>query len=224
MALNDLENALAMRFYSRLDGTIDKSHQNKHKVNYVRFADDLVVTADSPETAHEIIDLIQTFLDSRGLKLSEEKTLVTNIREGFNFLGWNFRKYKDKLLSKPSKDSQKEIIKKIGEVITKAKAWDQDRLIRILNPIIRGWSQYHNHAVSSAVFSKLDDSVYNMLISWAKRRHSNKGLKWILTKYWHKSGNRKYVFCTERHTLERFSNARIVRQRLVHRFQYISIV
>lgn len=214
IALNGLENALARKFYSRLNGTIDKSHRNKHKINYVRLADDFVVTADSSETAHEIIELIQTFLDPRGLRLSEEKTLVTNIIEGFNFLGWNFRKYKGKLLPKPSKDSQKEVIKKISEVISKAKAWDQDRLIRILNPIIRGWSQYHNHAVSSAVFSKLDDTVYNMLISWAKRRHSNKGFNWIMTKYWHKSGNRKYVFCTELNTLERFSNARIVRQRL----------
>jgi RNA-directed DNA polymerase len=214
MALNGLENALAMRFYSRSDGTIDKSHQNKHKVNYVRFADDLVATADSPETAHEIIDIIQTFLDPRGLKLSEEKTFVTNIKEGFNFLGWQFRKYKGKLLSKPSKESQTEVIRKISKVISKAKAWDQDRLIRILNPIIRGWSQYHNHAVSSAVFSKLDDTVYNMLVSWAKRRHSNKGLIWIMAKYWHKLGNRRYVFCTELQTLERFSNAKIVRQRL----------
>jgi RNA-directed DNA polymerase len=155
IALNGLENALGRRFYSRLNGTIDKSHRNKHKINYVRLADDFVVTADSSETAHEIIELIQTFLDPRGLKLSEEKTLVTNIMEGFNFLGWNFRKYKGKLLPKPSKDSQNEVIKKLGEVISKAKAWDQDQLIRILNPIIRGWSQYHNHAVSSAVFSKL---------------------------------------------------------------------
>ncbi|KKG34764.1 group II intron reverse transcriptase/maturase [Methanosarcina mazei] len=214
MSLNGLENALAMRFYSRSDGTIDKSHQNRRKVNYVRFADDLVVTADSPETALEIIDVIQAFLDPRGLKLSEEKTLVTNISEGFNFLGWNFRKYKGKLLPKPSKDSQKEIIKKIRDVLHKAKAWDQDRLIQTLNPIIRGWAEYHNHAVSSAIFNKLDEIVYNMLISWAKRRHSNKGFTWITTKYWHKSGKRKYVFCTELHTLERFSNAKIVRQRL----------
>jgi len=122
IALNGLENALGRRFYSRLNGTIDKSHRNKHKINYVRLADDFVVTADSSETAHEIIELIQTFLDPRGLKLSEEKTLVTNISEGSNFLGWNFRKYKGKLLAKPSKDSQKEVIKKIGEVISKAKA------------------------------------------------------------------------------------------------------
>jgi RNA-directed DNA polymerase len=65
----------------------------------------------------------------RGLKLSEEKTLVTNINEGFNFLGWNFRKYKGKLLPKPSKKSQAEVTRKISDMISKAKAWDQDRLI-----------------------------------------------------------------------------------------------
>ncbi len=139
---------------------------------------------------------------------------MTDISEGYNFLGWNFRKYKNTLLIKPSKGSQHEIIRKISEIIHKAKAWDQDRLIRILNPIIRGWAQYHNHAVSTAIFSKLDDIVYNMLVSWAKRRHQNKGTHWIMDKYWHTDGNRKYVFCTENQTLERFSNTKIVRQRL----------
>jgi len=214
IALNGLEKALASIYYSRSNGKIDKSHLNKHKVNFIRFADDFVVTADSSEIAHNIIEVIQAFLAPRGLKLSEEKTLMTNINEGFNFLGWNFRKYKGKLLPKPSKDSQREVIKKIGDVIRKAKAWDQDRLIHTLNPIIRGWAQYHNHAVSSTIFNKLDETVYNMLISWAKRRHSHKGFTWVMTKYWHKSGNRKYVFCTKLQTLERFSNAKIVRQRL----------
>ena len=214
IALNGLETALGKVFYSWNNGTIDKSNRNKHKVNYVRFADDFVITADSYEVAHEIIDVVKTFLAPRGLKLSEEKTLVTNISEGFQFLGWNFRKYNGKLLVKPSKDSQKEVIEKIREVIKKGKAWDQDRLIRILNPIIRGWAQYHNHAISTDVFSKLDDVVYNMLVSWAKQRHSNKGVQWIMTKYWHKTGNRNYVFSTESQTLERFSNTKIVRHRL----------
>jgi len=139
---------------------------------------------------------------------------VTSISEGFSFLGWNFRKYNGKLLPKPSKESQMEVVRKISEVIHKANAWNQDRVIRILNPIIRGWAQYHNHAVSSDVFSKLDDIVYNMLVIWAKRRHPEKGVNWIMAKYWHKVGDRNYVFCTDTQTLERFSNCRIVRQRL----------
>src|SRR5664279_6648748 len=99
LRLNGLENALDMGFYSRQDGTIPKHYRNKHKINYVRLADDFVVTADSPETARKIIEVIELFLNPRGLKLSEEKTLVTNITKGFNFLGWNFRKYTGKLLS-----------------------------------------------------------------------------------------------------------------------------
>ena len=113
ITLNGLETALARKFYSKPDGTIDKPHRNTHKINYVRFADDFVITADSQETAYEIIDVVKTFLEPRGLKLSEEKTLVTNISEGFSFLGWNFRKYSGKLLIKPSKDSQKEVIDKM---------------------------------------------------------------------------------------------------------------
>ncbi len=214
IALNGLETALGKKFYSRSDGTIDKTRRNKHKINYTRFADDFVITADSKETAYEIIEIVKAFLKPRGLKLSEEKTLVTNISEGFQFLGWYFRKYNEKLLAKPSSDSQKKVVKQINEIIQKAKAWDQDRLIRILNPIIRGWAQYHNHAVSSAIFSRLDYVIHSVLVSWAKRRHSNKGIYWIMTKYWHKSGNKKYVFCTEIQTLERFSNSKIVRHRL----------
>ncbi len=214
IVLNGLENALAKRFYSKRNGTIDKAHRNKHKVNYVRFADDFVITTDSPETAQEALIVVKAFLEPRGLQLSEEKTLITHISEGVTFLGWNFRKYNGKLLTKPSKESQKEVIVKIHDIIQKAKAWDQNRLIRILNSIIRGWAQYHNHAVSSDIFSKLDNIVYNMLTSWAKRRHSNKGNYWVLNRYWHKVGGRKYAFSTDTQILERFSNAKIVRHRL----------
>ena len=214
MTLNGLETVIAKKFYSKPDGTIDKTHRNKHRVNFVRFADDFVITADSEEVAYEIINTVKTFLEPRGLRLSDEKTRVTNIDDGFDFLGWNFRKYDGKLLIKPSADSQNGVISKIREIIHKAKAWDQERLIQMLNPIIRGWAQYHNHAVSKAVFSKMDNVVYNMLVSWAKRRHPNKGTKWIMDKYWHKCGNRKYVFSTESNTLERFSTTKIVRHRL----------
>ena len=214
MVLNGLENVLGSTFYSRADGTIDKIHRNKHRIHYVRYADDFVITVDSPETAQDILTLVKAFLEPRGLTLSEEKTLVTHISEGFTFLGWNFRKYNGKLLPKPSKDSQQDVVTKIHNVIHKAKAWNQDILIRILNPIIKGWALYHNHAVSSAVFSKLDSVVYNMLVSWAGRRHPNKEMNWIMTKYWHKVGSRNYVFSTETQTLENFSNTKIVRHRL----------
>jgi len=214
IALNGIEKALGEKFHSKRDGTIDKATKNKHKVNYVRFADDFIVSADSEETTHEIIEVIRDFLGPRGLKLSEEKTSVTNIADGFTFLGWNFRKYNGKLLIKPSKESQKSIIAKIREVIRRGRAWSQDQLIEKLNPIIRGWAQYHNHAISSEVFSKLDHIVFNMLRAWAKRRHSDKGVWWTINRYWHTCDGRKYVFSTKTQTLEWFSKTKIVRQRL----------
>lgn len=213
ITLNGIEKELGKKFYSRADGAIDKA-KNKHNVNYVRFADDFVVTADSEETALEIIKTIRKFLEPRGLKLSEEKTLVTKITDGFTFLGWNFRKYKDKLLIKPSKESQKSVIDMIRSVIHKGRAWDQDRLIEKINPIIRGWAQYHCHVVSSKVFSNLDHIIFNMLLAWAKRRHSSKGIWWTIRRYWHVRGTNKYVFFTEKNTLEKFSNTKIVRHRL----------
>jgi len=214
ITLNGIERVLGEKFYSKKDGTIDKATQNRHKINFVRFADDFVVTADSEETAHEIIKVISEFLKPRGLKLSDEKTYVTNITDGFTFLGWNFRKYNGKLLIKPSKESQKNIIAKIREVIQRGKAWSQDRLIEKLNPIIQGWAEYHSHAVASKVFSILDHIVFNMLRSWAKGRHDNKGVWWTINRYWTTKNGRKYVFATKTQTLECFSNTKIVRQRL----------
>jgi len=154
------------------------------------------------------------YLECRGLSLSDEKTLVTHISDGFSFLGWTFRKFNGKLLIKPSKDSQKDIIERIREVLQKAKAWDQDSLIRILNPKIRGWAQYHSHAVSSKVFSKLDNEIFNLLVFWAKRRHHDKGSQWTMTKYWHKIDDRTYVFSTDSQRLEMFSDAKIIRHKL----------
>jgi len=214
LVLNGLDTILAEVFYSWNNGTIDKKHRNKHRVNFVRFADDFVITADSLETAHEILGIVKTFLEPRGLTLSEEKTLVTHISDGFIFLGWKFRKFNGKLLTKPSKESQKDIIKKIHDVIYKGRAWSQSELIRLLNPIIRGWAQYHNHAISSAIFRKLDHIIFIMLVSWARRRHPNKGFAWIMARYWHRIGNWKHVFSTDSQTLERFSNMKIIRHRL----------
>ena len=120
----------------------------------------------------------------------------TLVDDGFDFLGWNFRKYKDKLLIKPSRDSIDKITKKIGEVIKGGKAWTQEHPISILNPIIIGWSNYHQPVVSKDIFSNLDNRLWGMLWKWAKRRHPNKSKSWIADKYWYKMRVRKWVFST----------------------------
>ena len=210
MTLDGIEALIASKYYTSKTGKVDKGY-DRHKINFVRYADDFIVTADSEDTAKEIEELIKPFLKERGLELSESKTLISHIDDGFDFLGWNFRKYKGKLLIKPSRDSIDKITKKISEVIKGGKAWTQEHLISILNPIITGWANYHQSVVSKEIFSNLDNRLWGMLWKWAKRRHSNKSKSWIADKYWHKMRRRKWAFSTEGNELKLFSDTKIVR-------------
>ena len=211
MTLDGMEKAIASKYHVGKNGNIDKTRFNPEKVHFVRYADDFVVTATTEETAKDIADVVKEFLAERGLELSVEKTRVTHIDDGFDFLGWNFRKYKGKLLVKPSKTSIGKVTRKISDVIKRGKAWKQENLINALNPIIVGWSNYHRSVISKEVFSNLDHRMWNMLWSWAKRRHPNKSNTWIARKYWHGEGTRNWVFSTKNNRLKLFSDTKIVR-------------
>ena len=171
----------------------------------------LIVTADSEETANEVAEMIRRFLKDRGLEVSEKKTLITHMDDGFDFLGWNFRKYKEKLLIKPSKKSIDKVTQTISDIIKDGKAWTQEDLITVLNHVITGWSNYHQSVVSKAIFRKIDSKIWNMLWRWAKRRHKEKSKRWIADRYWHKEGTRKWVFSSEGKNLKLLSDTKIVR-------------
>lgn len=172
-----------------------KKHFRGQKVNYIRYADDFLVTGNSKELLeYQVKPMIEDFLAIRGLMLSPEKTKITNIADGFDFLGWNFRKYKGKLLRKPAKDNMAAVRSKISEIISTNKTAKQENLIRQLNPVIAGWANYHRHAVAKRAFSSLDYQIWIMLWQWAKRRHPNKGAKWIRKKYFITLGMRNWVF------------------------------
>jgi len=185
------------------------------KVHFIRYADDFLITAPSKEVAEEICERIRVFLAERGLELSESKTLITHINDGFDFLGWSFRKYDGTLLIKPSRKSIRRIIGKVREIVHKAAAWTQEELIKALNPVITGWANYHRHVVSKETFQKLDSIVWNMLWKWAKRRHPKKGRKWIARRYWYTEASRNWVFRTETTKLILFADTRIRRHIMV---------
>ncbi len=210
MTLDGISDMLSDKYHTK-NGKINGYYAAKHKVNFVRYADDFIVTANTEEIAKEVKELIKDFLKYRGLELSEEKTLITHIDNGFDFLGWNFRKYKGKLLVKPSKKSIDKVTEKISDTIKKGKAWKQEELIETLNPIITGWSNYHRSVVSNEIFHKLDSRIWGMLWHWAKRRHPNKSNPWIADKYWHSDGNRKWVFSEGTKQLNLLSDTKIVR-------------
>jgi len=211
ITLDGIEKILADKYHKTRNGRIDRKHSAKYKVNFVRYADDFIVTAKTEEIAKEVKELIKDFLKDRGLELSEEKTLITHIDNGFDFLGWNFRKYNGKLLVKPSKKSIDKVTEKISDTIKDGKAWKQETLIDALNPIIIGWSNYHQSVVSSKIFHKLDSRIWGMLWHWAKRRHPNKSKQWIADKYWQSIGNRKWVYSEGSKQLYFLSDTKIVR-------------
>lgn len=187
MTLDGLEAKLAEKF-----------PRAKHiglKMNMVRYADDFIITGQTKEWLEmEVKPVVVEFLAERGLILSPEKTKITHISEGFDFLGWNIRKYNGKLLMKPSKTNIKAHLEKVRDVIKENRTAQQVNLIRQLNPILRGWANYHSHVVAKETFARNDKRIWSMLWQWAVRRHPNKGARWIKDKYFKTRGTRNWIF------------------------------
>lgn len=170
-----------------------KKHYPKYKgkkVNFIRYADDFIVTAQSRETLEkEIQPMIRRFLSERGLSLSEEKTRITAVNDGFDFLSQNTRRYPGgKLLIKPSKIAVKEFKYKLRGIIFHNLGVKPHELIYQLNSVLRGWSNYHKHKVSKEIFKEIDYYLWYLLGKWCKHRHPNKAWKWIRGKYFSASG------------------------------------
>lgn len=189
MALDGLEKALRQRFpTTTLAG-------KQAKVHLIRYADDFVISGCSKELLeNEVKPLVETFLAERRLQLSQEKTRITHIDTGFDFLSQNVRRYGDKLLIKPSKKSIKKLLTKVRTIVKNNKPVPAGQLIMMLNSLIRGWAHYHRHVVSKAIFARIDHEVFHAIWRWAKRRHPKKGLRWVKAKYFKRVGNRDWLF------------------------------
>jgi len=158
----------------------------RQKVNFIRYADDFVITAIDKQTiTNDIIPLVKSFLAERGLELSPEKSKITHIDDGFDFLSQNVRKYKGKLLIRPSKEAVQSFKDKIKNLIKENRGIPAHALIRILNPVIRGWANYHKGICSKRTFAKLGTFIYWQLKRWAKYQHGNKNRWWIYHRYFH---------------------------------------
>jgi RNA-directed DNA polymerase len=180
---------------SGLEHTIRSAASKHDKVNVVVYADDFIVTGTSKEVLEQKVKpVISAFLRERGLELSETKTKIASITEGFDFLGHHIRKYKGKLLIKPSKKNVKTFLDDIRGIIKKLGTAKTVDLINYLNPKIRGWGNHYRHVVSKEVFSYVDDGIYCALARWAKRRHPNKNADWWRKEYFRSSGNRNWIF------------------------------
>lgn len=185
IALHGLEKALGIKhnYRGELIG----------KRAIVRYADDFVVFCETKEDAEKTVAILNNWMKDRGLSLSDEKTKIVNLTEGFDFLGFNVRQYPVsntktgyKLLIKPSKQTMQNARNKIRHVWLDNKSQNVDYLIGKLNPIIRGIANYLRVGVSSEAFSSLDNWMYTRERRYAKRMHPNKSDKWRMNRYWGK--------------------------------------
>ena len=188
LALDGLERTLRERF-PRL------GHRRTAMVNMVRYADDFIITGRTKQLLEdEVKPLVSEFFKARGLELSLQKTRITHIEEGFDFLGQNVRKYNGKLLITPARKNVTNFLAKVRRVIKANKQARTGVLIAMLNPIIRGWAYYHRHVASSATFRKVDSAIFNCLWRWTRRRHPNKPSRWIVRKYFERLDGKRRVF------------------------------
>jgi RNA-directed DNA polymerase len=164
------------------------------KLGVVRYADDFIVTARDKGSLEKAQNQIQQWLSERGLELSTEKTFITSIEEGFDFLGFNHRHYNGKLLIKPSKKKVLDFCKRIGKEIKALNGATQETVITKLNPILRGFANYYKAQVSKETFSYISHKVWQYLWRWAKRRHPNKNTKWIRKAYFKTINGNKWTF------------------------------
>jgi RNA-directed DNA polymerase len=189
-ALDGLQRALERRFSDT------RRKRAGSKVHLVRYADDFLVTGTSRVLLQtEVQPLVEHSLRKRGLELSHEKTRITHLDDGFDFLGQTVRRSPNgKVLIKPSRRSVQTFLSKIQETLDNSGGQTAGELILRWNQQIKGWTMYHRFAVSKRIFQAVDDRIFRKLMGWCKRRHPEKGGKWIRKRYFQRDGGRDWVF------------------------------
>ncbi|MEL7039631.1 MAG: group II intron maturase-specific domain-containing protein [Cyanobacteria bacterium J06592_8] len=203
IALDGIEKLLSpdqkIKVYEYFDskkGKYRKCRKKSDKYGFIRYADDFLVTAQTQEDIEAIQPILEQWLKERGLELNRDKTHTVQIEQGFNYLGFNIRQFQGKCLPRPEKDQVKSLLSKIRNWLKKHPSDKPEAVINFLNPILRGWANYYKYGVSKKVFSSIDHYLWKALWQWSKRRHPNKGKKWIFKKYFKSVNGYNYTFAT----------------------------
>lgn len=172
-----------------LERAVRDAVPRRSRVNFVRYADDFLVTGKSKRLLEENVrPAIEAFLAERGLTLSAEKTKLTYIRHGFTFLGQSFRKHGRVLHVTPAIEGVLALKRKIGDATREYVSAPMPALVKKLNQMLLGWGNYHRNVVASEAFGSVDTYVYEQLWRMLRRRHPNKSRKWLVKKYWSTPG------------------------------------
>ncbi|MFZ0667800.1 MAG: group II intron reverse transcriptase/maturase [Acidimicrobiales bacterium] len=194
VALHGMEHAAGVRY--RTSGPRAGETMPDSPVT-VRYADDLVALCTSRDQAEEVKARLAGWLAPRGLAFNEDKTRIVYLDDGFDFLGFNVRRYQRKLLIKPSKAALRRHRERLTAEMKALHGANAAAVLQRLNPIIRGWSAYYRTVVSSEEFSKLDHHLWTLTYKWARRSHPNKSKHWVVHQYFdafNTSRRDKWVF------------------------------
>ncbi len=223
IALHGMENEikeLADSFDMKsVKGTQLSKRDKRKSVSIIRYADDFCILHEDINILYRCTEVITQWLNDMGLELKPSKTRIAHTlnhyrkeKPGFDFLGFNVKQHKTgkytcgksrkgllgfKTIITPSKKAQKQHYKNLAEIINKNKGQSQATLISKLNPVIRGWCNYYATVVSQKVFERLVHIVIWKLLKWGIKRHRNKRMKWVKTKYFQNIGDRNWVFATK---------------------------
>jgi RNA-directed DNA polymerase len=213
IALHGMETAAGTRYGS-------DTHANKSSPILIRYADDFVVHCHTRQQALEVKARLATWLTPRGLAFNDDKTQVVSLTDGYDFLGFNVRRYRGKLLIKPSKTAVRRIRQRLRDELRSLRGSNASAVLKLLNPIIRGWAAYYRTQVSAVAFGKLDTYLWRLTWKWAKRSHLTKPAYWVLARYFgkfNKARQDRWVFGdrTSGSYLHRFAWTNIVRHQIV---------
>jgi RNA-directed DNA polymerase len=195
IALHGMEHAAGVRY--RYSG-VNAGRVVPGSPVLVRYADDLVAMCGSREQAEQVKQRLAAWLAPRGLRINEDKTRIVFLDDGFDFLGFHVRRYRNgKLLIKPSKAAVRRFRERLTAELRALRGANAPAVIRRLNPIIRGWAAYYRTVVSKKTYVHLDTHMWKLAFSWAKRSHPNKSKRWVVDRHFgafRKSRNDRWVF------------------------------
>jgi len=217
VALHGMEQAAGVRY--KMTGT-GAGQTAADSPALVRYADDLVALCHSRHEALEVKARLARWLEPRGLLFNEDKTRVVTLEEGFDFLGFNVRRYHGKLLTKPSKAALGRVRERLRTEMRSLRGTNAAAVLERLNPIIRGWSAYYRGAASSETFTALDHYMWKLTYKWGIYSHSDKSRRWVVDRYFgrfNKSRRDRWVFGDRKSGayLLKFAWTRIVRHQMV---------
>lgn len=214
IALNGLQDYLNEHI-KKLGGHRPNKRQ---ALTFVRYANDLVLMYPDKEILEGLKVAVQKYLKPIGLELNPNKTRMVHTREvfkgtspGFSYLGFDIiqrqKRFKQRkvftkkvtgqtfvTLITPSKEGIIKHKKKIREIIRRYRGTSQEKLIQVLNPIIRGWALSKRSQVASQIFQTLDAYLWLHLWKWARKRHPKMSKMKLKEKYWHLVGKKNWVF------------------------------